>query len=121
MMALLVRPAQSKHVLAPLSLLLAAADRCAGARSRPRRQSSERNTPEASMPMTTTMPTFDQRVERALQNLCAHEPGTLSSRNISAPHVTRIYGKASTPVAERAGGLIHQKRYGGMCDTTTEI
>ena len=23
--------------------------------------------------MTTTMPTFDQRVERALQNLCAHE------------------------------------------------
>jgi hypothetical protein len=57
--------------------------------------------PEASMPMTTTMPTFDQRVERALQNLCAHEPGTLSSRNISAPHVTRIYGKASTPVLRR--------------------
>jgi hypothetical protein len=27
------------------------------------------------MPMTTTMPTFDQRVERALQNLCAREAG----------------------------------------------
>jgi hypothetical protein len=41
----------------------------------------------------------------------------LSSRNNSAPNVTRLYGKASTRCfAERAEALIHQKRYDGMCE-----
>jgi hypothetical protein len=109
MMALLVRPAQSKHVLAPLSLLLAAADRCAGARSRPRRQSSERNTPEASMPMTTTMPTFDQRVERALQNLCAHEPGHfVVAQHFGTAchaHLWKSFDPGASPNAQEASSI----------------
>jgi len=82
------------------------------------RQSSERNAPEASMPMTTTMPTFDQRVERALQNLCAHEAGHfVVAQHFGAAchaHIWKSFDPGASPNAQEA--LIHQKRYDGMCE-----
>jgi hypothetical protein len=75
------------------------------------------------MPMTTTMPTFDQRVERALQNLCAREAGHF----VVAQHfgaechafIWKSFDPGASPNAPRLSSIRNDTT--ACANTTTEI